>query len=110
MRLWCRCFGPGRSLGLVLGGGRLGGQFALGGTAHRLLGWVWSVGEAGYSAERGEGGRGEQDVVEAAGGAGAGGVGDRGAGGGRDCGGYPGAGAGGAGASQPAGGRRRGRP
>jgi hypothetical protein len=21
MRLWCRCFGPGRSLGLVLGGG-----------------------------------------------------------------------------------------
>ena len=75
--------------GLVLGGGLQDGQFALGGTAHRLLGWVGSVGEAGYRAERGEGGRGEQDVVEAAGGAGAGCVGDRGAGGGRDRGGYP---------------------
>ena len=88
MRLWFRCFRPGRSLASVLGGGLQDGQFALGGTAHRLLGWVGSVGEASYRAERGEGGRGEKDVVEAAGGAGAGGVGDRGAGGGRDRGGY----------------------
>jgi hypothetical protein len=59
-------FGPGRSLGLVLGGGRLGGLCAVvaGGGAGRLAGWVGSVGESSYSAERGEGGRGEQDVVE----------------------------------------------
>ncbi len=83
MGLWWRCFGPGRSLGLVLGGGRLGGLCAVvaGGGAGRLAGWVGSVGESSYSAERGEGGRGEQDVVEPAGGAGAGG--------GRDHGGYP---------------------
>src|ERR1700760_301840 len=108
MRLWCRCLGPGRSLGLVLGGSRLGGRFAGGGAARWLPGWVGSVGEAGYRAERGERGCGEQDVVEAAGGAGAGGVGDRGAGGGRDCGGYRGAGAGGDGGGQPAGGAGRG--
>src|SRR6266550_3124824 len=95
MRLWCRCFGPGRSPGLVLGVGRLGGQFAGGGAGRRLPGWVGSEGEASYRAERGERGRGEQDVVEPAGGAGAGGVGDRGAGGGRDRGGYAGAGSGG---------------
>jgi hypothetical protein len=35
-RLWCRCFGPARSLGLVLGGGRLGGQYAGGGAGRRL--------------------------------------------------------------------------
>ena len=92
MGLWWRCSGPGRPLGLVLGGGRLGGQFAGGGAGRRLPGWVGSVGEAGYRAEHGEGGGGEQDVVEAAGGAGAGGVGDRGAGGGRHRGGDPGAG------------------
>src|SRR5215472_11928425 len=95
MWLWWRCFGPGRSLGLVLGGGRLGGQLGGGGAGRRLSGWVGSEGEAGYRAEGGERGRGEQDVVEPAGGAGAGGVGDRGAGGGRDRGGCPGAGAGG---------------
>src|SRR6516164_7974722 len=95
LRLWCRCFGAGRSLGLVLCGGRLGGQFAGGGGGRRLPGWVGPVGESGYRAERGERGRGEQDVVESAGGAGAGGVGDRGAGGGRDHGGDSGAGAGG---------------
>src|SRR5438552_10971207 len=66
-----------------------------GGPGRRLPGWVGSEGEASYRAERGERGRGEQDVVEPAGGAGAGGVGNRGAGGGRDHGGYPGAGAGG---------------
>ena len=100
----CRCLGPGRSVGLVLGRGRLGGQFAGGGAGRRLPGRVGSEGEAGYRAERGERGRGDQDVIEAAGGAGAGGVGDRGAGGGRDRGGYPGAGAGGHGGGQP---RRR---
>src|SRR6266568_1776100 len=58
MGLWWRCFGPGRSLGLVLGGGRLGGLCAVvaGGGAGRLAGWVGSVGESSYSAERGEGG------------------------------------------------------
>jgi hypothetical protein len=113
MGLWWRCFGPGRSLGLVLGGGRLGGLCAVvaGGGAGRLAGWVGSVGESSYSAERGERGRGEQDVVEPAGGAGAGGVGDRGAGGGRDHGGYPGAGAGGNSGGQPVDGAgRAGRP
>jgi hypothetical protein len=77
MRLWCRCFGPVRSLDLVLGVGRLGGQFAGGVAGQRLLGWVGSEGEASYRAERGERGRGEQDVVEPAGGAGAAGVGGR---------------------------------
>ena len=75
--------------GPVLSRGWLGGQFAGGGAGRRLPGWVGSVGESSYRAERGERGRGEQDVVEPAGGAGAGGVGDRGAGGGRDHGGYP---------------------
>ena len=95
----------------MLSGGRLGGRWAVvagGGAGRRLPGWVGSVGEAGYRAERGERGRGEQDVVEAAGGASAGGVSDRGAGGGRDRGGYPGAGAGGDGGGQPAGGAGRG--
>jgi hypothetical protein len=97
MRLWCRCFGPGRSLGLVLGGGRPGGRFAVAGRggAERLPGSVGSEGEAGDCADRGERRRGEEHVVEPAGGAGAGGVGHRGAGGGRDRGGDPGAGAGG---------------
>jgi len=45
-----------QSLGLVLGGGRL-----------RLSGWVGSEGEANYRAERGERGRGEQDLVKPAG-------------------------------------------
>jgi AAA ATPase domain len=98
------CFGLGRSLG----GGRLGGRCAGGGAGRRLSGWVGSVGEAGYRAERGERRRGEQNVVEPAGGAGAGGVGDRDAGGGRDHGGYPGAGAGRDGGGQPAGGAGRG--
>ena len=87
MGLRWRCFGPCRSLGLVLAGGRLGGLCAVvagGGAGRRLPGWVGSVGESSDSAERGEGGRGEQDEVEAAGGASAGGMGDRGAGGGRD--------------------------
>src|SRR5262249_15831680 len=111
MRLWCRCFGPGRSLGLVLGGGRLGGRFAVtgrGGPA-RLPGSVGSEGEAGDCADRGERGRGEQDVVEPAGGAGAGGGGHRGAGSGRGHGGYPGAGAGGTGGRRPVAGARAGR-
>jgi hypothetical protein len=64
MRLWCRCFGPGRSPGLVLGGGRLGGQFAGGGDGRRLPGWVGSESEANYCPERGERSRGEQDVIE----------------------------------------------
>jgi len=55
---------------------------------------IFREGEAGDCADRGERGRGEQDVVEPAGGAGRRGVGDRGAGGGRDRGGGPGAGAG----------------
>jgi hypothetical protein len=70
---------PGRSLGLVPSEGRLGGQFAVvaGGRAgRRLPGWVGPGREPGDRAERGERGRGEQDVVEAAGGAGRGGVGD----------------------------------
>jgi hypothetical protein len=92
-RSWCRCFGPLRSLA-VLGGDRLDGGSA-GDRAGRLPGWVGSEGEAGYRAERGERGGGDQDIVEAAGGAGPGGVGDRGAGGGRELGGYPGAGPGG---------------
>ena len=79
-----------------------------GGAGRRLPGWVRSEGEAGYRAERGERGRGEQDVIEPAGGAGAGGVGDRAAGGGRHRGGYPGAGAGGNGGGQPVGGAGRG--
>src|ERR1700733_1896360 len=67
-----------------------GAVVAGGGAGRRLAGRVASVRESSYSADRGEGGRGEQDVVEAAGGAGPGGVGDRGAGAGRDHGGYPG--------------------
>ena len=58
MKLWCRCFGPGRSLGLVLGGGWLGGQRAGGGAGRRLPGWIRSEGEAGYRADRGERGGG----------------------------------------------------
>src|SRR5215470_5953075 len=107
MGLWWRCFGPGRPLVLVPGGGRLGGLCAVvpgGGAGRRRPGRVASVGESDYRAERGERGRGEQDVIEPAGGAGAGGVGDRGAGGGRDHGGYPGAGTGGDGGGQPVGG------
>jgi hypothetical protein len=95
----------------VLGSGRVGGQFAVaaaGGAGWRLPGWVASVGESGYRAERGERGRGEEHVVEAAGGAGLSGVGDRGAGGGWHDGGDPGAGAGGDRGGQPVGGAGRG--
>ena len=85
------------------GAGRGPGRRAVcrGRAGRRLPGWVGSEGEASYRAERGERGRGEQDVIEPAGGAGVGGVGDRGAGGGRDHGGYPGSGAGGNGGGQP---------
>src|SRR4051812_41029253 len=101
---WRCCFGRGR----LPGGGRLGGQSAGDGAGRRLPGWGGPEGEGGYRAERGERGRGEQDVVEPAGGARVGGVGDGGAGGGRDRGGHPGAGAGGHGGGQPAGGAGRG--
>src|SRR5437868_4070904 len=51
MKSWCRCFGPGRSLRLVLGGDRLSGQYAAGGAGWRLPGWVGSESEASYRAE-----------------------------------------------------------
>ena len=105
---WRRCFGSGRSLALVLGEGRLGGRSAGAPLGGWRPGWVGSEAEASYRAEHGERGRGDQDVIEAAGGAGVGGVADCGAGGGRDRGGYPGAGAGGNGGGQPVDGSRAG--
>src|ERR1700737_3620415 len=71
------------------------------GPGRRLPGWVGSEGEASYLTERGDRGRGEQDVVEPASSAGEGGVVNGGAGGGRDHGGYQGAGDGGNGGGEP---------
>src|SRR4051812_26621736 len=98
---WGRCFGLGRLLRLVLGRDRRGGPLTGSGAARRPPGRVGSEGEAGYRAQRRERGRGEQDLVESAGGARAGGVRDSGAGGGRDGGGYPGSAAGGNSGDQP---------